>query len=676
MNEYGISNDFLEIVSGTTNTLSKAYKEAASHLKGSMDETGINYLKKFLISIESLAKNPKVNDKRIRESKGEIQTFSQHDNIVYMLGFLQKNLRNLTTLKDLQSIYDSLVLYAPQYRDGYRAHARLVELEYETAIYLLVTGLVSTMTNGIEVVQNGVDIQIKKKASQNTNNLIDQMVADFAKQLTGKRHKEYLISVTDNYAKTKKGKNALNESVDNDYYSESVVMDTVMVLQNIFDNFGRIVTSAKQIGYTIKQSVFGIIPAIRGVLYLRYKKKADTVLALDQQCAWIRMNIEQINRRTDMDPQKKAIIIKKQQAVIAAYQKKAAKLRAELNETQRDAAQEIKKENPTIASKSDDGDLVLESTSDELQMLFERASSSKNVADVRKDSFFMKRKKKANDEKKELGDAPNKDELGLSNEALTEMIRGIFKKIAAETALPSVSLKPGTCSNDDPDDKRTVTKFGGIPWWPKDMAWPEKDGKPMVMLAQINFGDIPHIDGFPASGLAQFFAADDDPMEKGIVIYHEKVDGATELLNDVPTSTLDGEHYDTRPFEGVYYPSARKEISVSNTSENEWLGIFTKYLNEMLHQNWKTWGDIPKRVWDITWKVTREYPYYGSRIGGHPYFTQNDVRSTEKKDALILQIDSEDGIMWGDCGIAQFFGDPDAIAKGDFKNAWFTWDCC
>ena len=73
----------------------------------------------------------------------------------------------------------------------------------------------------------------------------------------------------------------------------------------------------------------------------------------------------------------------------------------------------------------------------------------------------------------------------------------------------------------------------------------------------------------------------------------------------------------------------------------------------------------------------------GSRLGGYAYFTQTDPRAYEdlgKEWELVLQIDTEYGdevdIMWGDCGVANFFVPKDKLKEMDFSEVWYSWDCC
>ncbi|MEG0366532.1 MAG: DUF1963 domain-containing protein, partial [Coprobacillus sp.] len=72
----------------------------------------------------------------------------------------------------------------------------------------------------------------------------------------------------------------------------------------------------------------------------------------------------------------------------------------------------------------------------------------------------------------------------------------------------------------------------------------------------------------------------------------------------------------------------------------------------------------------------------GHRIGGYPYFTQYDPRESdmEEHQILLLQIDTDSiddkEIMWGDCGVGNFFITDNDLKSLDFSKVFFTWDCC
>ena len=354
MNEYVISNDFLEIVTGTTNTLNPLYMEASKDV-GASTPKALGYIKNFITSIENLANKSKVKDDRITKSKGNIKNFSSYDDIKVSIDFLKKNLGSMTIVKNIADIFKCLETYQPQYTEGYSKNIRLVVLEYENALDLLVTGLSMAIAENIDVVQNGTTIKIQKTKSS-SNGVIHKTIADMAKQLTAKQHQQYLDEVikSKEYAKVDTD---IKESV---VFTEGVVADTIELIDVMLTSVGKIGHYTVNIVRAIKNSLFGIVPIIRSCLYIRYKKKADTVIALEQQCEFIKQNIEMLQNRTNIDPKEKETIIKKQQATVEAYKKKAAKLRAELMETEKQASVAIEKENTGI--KNTDDDFILEKT--------------------------------------------------------------------------------------------------------------------------------------------------------------------------------------------------------------------------------------------------------------------------------------------------------------------------
>ena len=361
---YDFCDDYMTILAGTSNRLARAYVEAAEHVEKD-DDASVKYLKKFIGSIEKLSKSPKVNDARITKSKGFLREFEEHENIDYMLKFLQQYVKE-PIVGDLKKIYDAVTSYGTEYRSGYDKNVRLVELEYESAVYMLVTGLVYTMSNCVEFAQQDTGFKIVKKAIDKRDT-IAKMTSKMAKQLSEKDHKLYLSKLVEaaTVARRDSGK-PVAESYEGEYTIESVVGDALDLFDAITNNIGRIMGAGKMMIRTMKRTMFGILPMIRGVIYLHYKKKADHIANLEQQCAFLKMNIDQLNRRTDLSKEEKERLIKRQSAYVKAYEKKAAKIRAELNEQSRDAAASLEKDREVIqnAPKSNDDDMVLESVDD------------------------------------------------------------------------------------------------------------------------------------------------------------------------------------------------------------------------------------------------------------------------------------------------------------------------
>jgi len=385
MNQYSICNNYLEIVAGTGNKTHPKYVTEAKSIASSGTEglgvkeaksmassgtEGLGKLKNFITSIEKISSSSACNDSRISESKGNIKNFSGYENITTAMTFLKSNLSGVNLMKDLISLYDNLIKYQPLYSDGYTKGVRLVILEYESAVYMLVTGLSMAMANNIDVVSTGTKVKIVKKSSD-THGTISTVISDLVKQLNKSEHKTYLENMVkardnvkiDTSKIDKKEENKDDKEIKESYMVESLVSDTLELINTGISLVGSGVRFVGTATRAVKDSIFGIVPLIRSVMYLKYKKKADTILALEQQVQFIQQNINQLENRSNIDPKKKEHIIKKQQAHIDAYKKRAEKLRAELMETEKDASNAIKNDNPNM-SKEDtpnkDDDFVLE----------------------------------------------------------------------------------------------------------------------------------------------------------------------------------------------------------------------------------------------------------------------------------------------------------------------------
>lgn len=90
-----------------------------------------------------------------------------------------------------------------------------------------------------------------------------------------------------------------------------------------------------------------------------------------------------------------------------------------------------------------------------------------------------------------------------------------------------------------------------------------------------------------------------------------------------------------------------------------------------------------EEIWEVLSNINTENKnkneYSNHKIGGYPYFTQNDVLLDKKHfDTLLLQIDTDDenGIMWGYCGVGNFFIKKENLQSLQFSTILFTWDCC
>jgi uncharacterized protein YwqG len=230
------------------------------------------------------------------------------------------------------------------------------------------------------------------------------------------------------------------------------------------------------------------------------------------------------------------------------------------------------------------------------------------------------------------------------------------------------------------------SKFAGNPYLPKTMEHPkDANNRPMKLLAQLNFEEIPHLDHLPTKGILQFFiSAEDDVM--GIdfdnqtnqtnfkIIFHDQVEKDESLLV-TDFSYLDDLDTENFPIE--------HELFLTFNLDNEPVSINDFKMDELLGESvdlsvYVSDGEDEKELWEV---YNDTFLGDGHKIGGYPFFTQTDPRDYEEryaeKDILLLQIDSDfdNGIMWGDSGIANFFIRKQDLLNLNFSNVLYNWDC-
>lgn len=242
--------------------------------------------------------------------------------------------------------------------------------------------------------------------------------------------------------------------------------------------------------------------------------------------------------------------------------------------------------------------------------------------------------------------------------------------------------------------------FGGTPYFPKDFEYPyaenyDKKGTqiPMILLAQINFEEVPHFENFPEKGILQIFinptddlyGADfDNPtIQKNYkIFYHADVDKNPENQQKAP---IIEDYIDKDDF----YSPIDTPLKLSFEIQEQYMTFcyykfdetFTKLYNEETGLDYKTFWDMPD---EITNKMLDEFEEGNHRLGGYPVFTQTDPKEYDeearKYSTLLLQIDSEihDGefvTLWGDCGVANFFIKPEDLKNCKFDDVLYNWDC-
>lgn len=348
-----LNTDFIGIIAGTDNRISSAYMEAANEVKD--NDSALQYLKNFTRSMDNIAKKSNVKDPKISESKGDIQKYHGYEDIKKVLGWMKYSPNGGSTgiIKDTGDIFTSLEKNREYYVKAYDRNINLLIYEYENSVYMLDTALSLVLLTTAESMEAGKPFKFLFKVDKEFG-ATTKLITKLSKEISSKNHADYLKGMIEFDSKKD---SVVKESYD--LYSESPLADTWGLIGDIFHGVYKGAMVGVSLVQTIKKSLFGIIPLCRSIFYIRYRRKANKILKLEDQVSYIEQNIEQLKLMNNMNPERKAIIIKKQEAYIKAYQKKAERLRAELIEGDKAADQSIAQENPQMSAQSDD-DFVLE----------------------------------------------------------------------------------------------------------------------------------------------------------------------------------------------------------------------------------------------------------------------------------------------------------------------------
>ena len=280
----------------------------------------------------------------------------------------------------------------------------------------------------------------------------------------------------------------------------------------------------------------------------------------------------------------------------------------------------------------------------------------------------------------------------------TELALEICREIRAankKLCLP-YKLEPGEAGLTD-------SKAGGTPYLPRGEAWPvDAGGTPMILLAQIDCAQLAALPDFPHTGLLQFFLGVDDvfgadfddlTVQSGFrVIYRETVDPtvtAADISNPV-TAEVWETPLCSGPCRIVFGEVRGQEISGEDyLFEKEFLQAWNRRRPEKpLRTLWDYYSLFPKgerdySIFDAEPDGSEKGPRH--QLDGYPFFTQTDPRREAPEygdfDTLLFQLDSDgrgpdDLVLWGDCGVGNFFINREALKRRDFSRVLYTWDCC
>lgn len=271
----------------------------------------------------------------------------------------------------------------------------------------------------------------------------------------------------------------------------------------------------------------------------------------------------------------------------------------------------------------------------------------------------------------------------------SEKAKAIVAEVKRRTAAPcwKLTLHPeGPCGLLD-------SKVGGLPYWDPALPYPtDSQGNKTTLLAQLNFAQLGTEDPLPRAGILQFFIGQDDGFgidfdqpdrQKNFrVVYHPEPDSALTLEQiqalKLPTH-VEADLCTPVIREAAF--TAEKTVGYMGPGDCRFEAPFREAVRAVTREDI---GD--KNEYQYFDKADRDYFYdqlnnTGHRLLGYPFFTQYDPREPDSPyDTLLFQLDSDmidrkDLVLWGDCGVGNFFINREDLLRRDFSRILYNWDC-
>ena len=276
-------------------------------------------------------------------------------------------------------------------------------------------------------------------------------------------------------------------------------------------------------------------------------------------------------------------------------------------------------------------------------------------------------------------------------EQVSERVLQIVEEIKQRTLTDHYRL----VLNEERRPEITGSKIGGTPYWPADKEYPvDGQGKPMLMIMQINCGELGLKSPLPEQGMLQWFISLNPERMYGCrgnfdndcsgcrVIYHETI-GDNISLAGIPThETVD-----------EMLTPVKRELAIDVEQEQTTMGVNNGNFNSLFFEIIKeiTGAEHPNIMW-YEYLDNDDCLYLEQNLGmkrprhqmlGYPAFDQDDARSDiNTHDTLLFQlasqfsgIDRKELVMWGDMGNGFVFINHDDLDTRNFSRIYYCWDC-
>lgn len=249
----------------------------------------------------------------------------------------------------------------------------------------------------------------------------------------------------------------------------------------------------------------------------------------------------------------------------------------------------------------------------------------------------------------------------------------------------------------------TSSNVAGWFYLPKTSTIPTTSkGEQLMYLAQINCEELPENSIYPSKGIMQFWIFGGDynlgndytkptSDSKKRVIYYPEIE---EHFTEEELSEMYKPEEDKKEGELITPINDGAPFAMSFEKASQWPlpndfrfeEIFNEKLNEHIEETkaeegFESYDIDEEESYDIIEEL--DIPNH-TQIGGYGHFTQEDPRmydDFEDYTELLFQLDSEFGtddyyILWGDCGVGNFFATKEQLSNLEFAECLYSWDCC
>jgi uncharacterized protein YwqG len=249
----------------------------------------------------------------------------------------------------------------------------------------------------------------------------------------------------------------------------------------------------------------------------------------------------------------------------------------------------------------------------------------------------------------------------------------------------------------DEDLSLTQSKMGGYPYMPPNFEYPlDVQGKKMILIAQINFAEVPPLENFPTEGILQFFITNNDRLgmhdeyKEGVltqkhfrVLYHPTIDARQpeSVLTDIPTSSPANAAIFVTQACALTFEKKTEFVPAHGFDAKLCFGGYDleEYISEEL---------FPELDYQEVEELSEQYKaangeeFLDDTLGGYAYVIQGDIRNYHKshlrnyQQLLQMSTQRQAGILhFASAASAHLFIAPEDLKKCDFSKVVYTWNC-